>query len=38
MTNMIVHLQYRHVAEYHELVSVKKSSERSVVKPPLPKG
>ena len=38
MINMIVHLQYRHVVEYNELVSVQKSSEQSVVKPPLPKG
>jgi len=37
-TNMIVHLQYRHIAEYNELVSVQKSSEWSVVKPLLPKG
>jgi len=35
---MIVHLQYRHLAECNELVSEKKSSERSVVKSPLSKG
>ena len=37
-TNMIVHLQYRHLAEYNELVSLQKSKSNEQTKTPLPKG
>ena len=41
-TNMIVHLQYRHVAEYNELVSLlqksKSSEQTKLSKLPLPRG